>query len=336
METQLDLILEKAASLYGVSSKDLKQISEGFQNKIYCYTKSNGDYIMRITSSEKRSREMLNGEISWVQFLKNSGVSVSVAIPSENNQFIEEVHHYYVTSFEKAPGGPVHVQNSDQWNATFFRRWGRTLGQVHDAGKQFMENESNTSRPKWNYEHPYNHELFMEMPSEVMKKKYDELVRKIEISPMDERHFGLIHNDFHQGNFFVYQDKITLFDFDDCSVFYYAYDIATAFYHAYWQHSSYNSAEDDFTVSFFTHFLNGYAETNILTSGMIDQLPVFLKLRELFLYVLFLKVWDIEHLQDWQDYTIRNLKTSIENNTIYARLDTKLLNQIKQNLKKPL
>ncbi|WP_226537265.1 phosphotransferase enzyme family protein [Fictibacillus halophilus] len=328
--------IKKATELYGGTPDELSAISEGFQNKVYSFTRNHHDYIMRITSKDKRTAEMLNEEISWIQCLKKSGVPVSVTVASINNQFVEVTHDFFVTVFEKASGGPVKVQNRDQWNTHFFQRWGRLLGDVHQAGKRYSAEKTNIGRLQWNADHPYNHDLFKDLPSEWIRQKYVELVERIKEFSIGDQYFGLIHNDFHQGNFFVDEEEITLFDFDDCAYFYFAYDIATAFYHAYWQHTSFNSTEDDFAVEFLTHFLTGYRESNVLTSELIDQLPDFLKLRELFLYVLFLKVWDIGNLQDWQEYTIHNLKTNIENNKIYADLDSDLLTSIKNNIHKPL
>ncbi|WP_077362146.1 phosphotransferase enzyme family protein [Fictibacillus arsenicus] len=330
--------MRKATELYGVTPDDLTAISEGFQNVVYSFTRNHHEYVMRVTSKDKRTAQMLNEEISWIQFLKKSGITVSIAVSSKNNQFVEELHDFYVTVFKKAPGGPVLVQNRDQWNPHFFQRWGKLLGEVHKAGKRYSAEKDITGRgrPHWSSDHPHNHDLFKILPSEFIREKYVKLIERIKGFSMGDQYFGLIHNDFHQGNFFVDKDEIILFDFDDCAYFYFAYDISTAFYHAYWQHTSFNSTEDDFAVEFLTHFLNGYAESNVLTNEIINQLPDFLKLRELFLYVLFLKVWNIDKLQDWQEHTINNLKTNIENNKIYADLDMDLLTKIKNNIQKPL
>ena len=42
--------------------------------------------------------------------------------------------------------------------------------------------------------------------------------------------YGLIHNDFNDGNFTVDYDNgdITVFDFDDCCYFWFMYDLACA------------------------------------------------------------------------------------------------------------
>jgi amicoumacin kinase len=337
MKHQLDaVIIRRAAALYNTTLKDLTVISEGFQNKVF----SGNGFILRITSGNKKTLSMVQSEILLLRFLKGKGISVSAPLRSIHNQFLESLNYncetYFVTAFEKAAGGPIQVQDPFQWNHRFFQRWGSLLGQVHHAGKQYSVEKFNTDRPHWSPEHPYNHDIFTNLPSEFITKKYVELIEQIRHFQRDQQHFGLIHNDFHQGNFFVDKDEITLFDFDDSAYFYFAYDIATAFYHAYWQHTSFNSAEDDFTFEFLTHFLKGYAKENSLTNELIDQLPDFLKLRELFLYVLFLKVWDSSNLQDWQDYTLNNLKTNIETNRLYAGLDDNLLTNIKKSLQKPL
>ncbi|MFD1357053.1 phosphotransferase enzyme family protein [Fictibacillus halophilus] len=332
-------VLQEASVRFGISN-ELKELSEGFQNLVYSYNCQNKEYILRITPAYKKNRNQIEAELHWVKFLKNNGVSVSGAIPSQRNVLVEEVHVnnqiYCITSFEKAVGRPVDVNDERVWNPHLFKEWGRLLGEIHCVGKSFRVSDQKTKRLKWELSHPYNHELFLDIPQNWLDEKYKEIVDKLMTFSKDDDHFGLIHNDFHQGNFFVEEGKITVFDFDDCSYFWFAYDIATAFYHAYWQHNSFNSSEDDFAFEFLTHFLNGYRSENKLTDNMIEQLPAFLKLRELFLYVLFLQVWNHDNLQDWQNYTLNNLKTNIVNGNAFANLHKEQLVKIKQRLSEPL
>lgn len=61
------------------------------------------------------------------------------------------------------------------------------------------------------------------------QQKYDQL-DGLHALPKDADSYGLIHNDFNDGNFTVDydNDNITAFDFDDCCYFWFMYDIACA------------------------------------------------------------------------------------------------------------
>ena len=134
-----------------------------------------------------------------------------------------------------------------------------------------------------------------------------------------ESTFGLIHNDFHQGNLIITKDgTITTIDFDDCAYNWYAQDIAVAFYHAYWQHSSYNGNNKAFPHTFMNHFFKGYQVENFLHEDIVEQIPIFLKLREIFLYQLFDRTWDKNNLEEWQKYTFLDLEEKIKKSIPYA------------------
>ncbi|MDR7071778.1 phosphotransferase enzyme family protein [Fictibacillus barbaricus] len=330
--------LTQAAALYGTIPEKLQPINEGFQNKIYQFSKNNTKWILRITTGKHKSHNLIQGELDYILFLKRCGLSVSEPVLSIKGNLIEKIQcngeSYYCSAFVKAEGGHIRVQDPAQWNASLFKSWGELLGRIHKAGKQYEIElkDSQVKRPRWSEEHPYNHELFLKVKPGAVKDKYESVVSALRTFTMDANHFGLIHNDYHQGNIFVKDGTITVFDFDDCCYFWFAYDIAAAFYHAYWQHTSYNEADLTFDQTFLVPFMKGYAEGNTLTEEIIDQVPLFLKLRELFLYQLFHKVWDINQLEDWQAYTINNLEKNIETNTVYAGLDENRILQIKKAL----
>ena len=53
----------------------------------------------------------------------------------------------------------------------------------------------------------------------------------------------------------------------------------------------------------------------------LGQLPLFYKLREMFLYVVFHKKWDFDNLVDWQESMYATYKNNIENDIpfVYAQ-----------------
>lgn len=76
-----------------------------------------------------------------------------------------------------------------------------------------------------------------------------------------------------------------------------------------------------FSKEFWEHFLRGYQQAHTLSKELIEQIPIFLKIREVFLYTLFLEKWNLKHLQDWQAYTLINLKNNIESGKPYSNVN---------------
>ncbi|WP_028402647.1 hypothetical protein [Ectobacillus panaciterrae] len=84
---------------------------------------------------------------------------------------------------------------------------------------------------------------------------------------------------------------------------------------------SVNPDNDDFPYAFMKSFLEGYRQENELNEEILKQIPLFLKYREVFLFTLFHEVWDFAHLQDWQTYTLQDLRHRIKHRVPYTDVD---------------
>ncbi|WP_088071690.1 phosphotransferase enzyme family protein [Gottfriedia luciferensis] len=284
-----------------------KKLSGGFQNDVFYDQKSNR--IIRKSNTEKTKRTVLQ-EIEWVNFLHKQGLDVAKAdlnVEYENGRII--------TYFEYIDGVPMDVTNPKHWNKSRFEQWGKILGKMHSLSKEYKISE--IYRPIWSYDNPDVFRIREQLQTN-MKEIYNKYIEKLLEFRKSPSTFGLIHNDFHQGNLIVVEDKLFIIDFDNCAYNWFAQDIATAFYHAYWQQTSFNRENEHFIESFMKHFFKGYKQENVIHSDVIEQIPIFLKLRELFLYNLFTVKWDLNQLEDWQKYTLNDLQNKIMNEIPYA------------------
>ncbi|KAA0544883.1 phosphotransferase [Bacillus sp. BGMRC 2118] len=304
--------------LYNINENTLKQVTDGFQNMVYSYESEGTERILRITSKCKRSYEMIEEELRWIQYLSEKGITVANATPSIEGNLIESVQDFYVISFEKAEGGHVQVGDLSEWNTDLFEKWGQLVGKMHQASKSYPYSKN---RPVWSIQNP---DLYRLEPQGTLKTKYEKLLKELESFHVSDDTFGLIHFDLHQGNFFVQNQTITFFDFDDCSYYWFAYDIAVSYYHAYWQSMSWHREWKTFGKDFLYFFLKGYQRHNILSAEMVKQLPVFLKIRDIFLYQLFQEKWNHNQLLDWQREKLAELLNNIENEVTYP-VSTSLL-----------
>lgn len=304
------MITDRILTLYGYTEGELVPINDGFHNTVYSF----GNLIFRVSPSSRRNLEDIMNELAFIKGLWENGVPVSLPVKSLRKQLVEPIgRHHFVVAFEKAAGTSIDVTNLKVWNKELFFQWGNVMGMMHSAGKKIKVN-----RPIWTVHQPDLLNLFPKISSETIAEKYKQLLMQLATFPLTPDLFGLIHNDFHQGNIFVNEGRLTLFDFDDCAYHWFAYDLAASFYHAYWQASSYTPENTQFTREFWEHFLRGYQQAHTLSKELIQQIPIFLKIREIFLYTLFLEKWDLENLLDWQAYTLTNLKNNIKSGKPYS------------------
>jgi amicoumacin kinase len=306
---------------YGATFSDLIPISEGFHNTVF----SSGQTIFRITNGNRRIREDLESELALLYRLREQAVSVSTPNRSVNGNLIEEFcwgnTKKYVVAFEKACGMPPDVTNPKVWNKNLFFQWGKEVGKIHRCTKNIR-----LARPMWTSKHPDLLNLSTQIHSSIILDRYEQLLNTLMNYHCDPELFGLIHNDCHQGNFFVGNGKLTFFDFDDSAYHWFAYDLAVSFYHAYWQSTSFSPEFTNFSSVFWRYFLKGYGEEQTIRIELIEQIPIFLKIREIYLYVLFLEKWDFTCLEGWQRETLAELEKNIESGKPYSHFDFSIIN----------
>lgn len=315
-------VLKEAANRYNIPFSDIKPIG-GFESFVYEFRQNDKDYIMRVSHSSHRSLNMIKGELDWVNFLYDNDVSVARAVKSKNNGYAEKIDakdsYFVVVVFEKAKGR--HVSKND-FSEVLFKQWGQEIGKMHSVTKGYHPYPASIKRPTWDTEYLEFIKYIPESKQKVIEKaqsKYS-YVRGL---PKDNDSYGLIHTDAHQGNFFIDNDKITFFDFDDSSYNWFASDVAIPLFYTLDPKHGKDNAE--FARNFMSSFLEGYYKENNLGDEWIKEIPTFLKMREMTLYSVFHRSFDVNNLAGWSKDFMDNREFRIENDIPYVNIDfTKL------------
>lgn len=288
-----EAIYRQALARYDVEPDQVKRL-DGFESFIYEYVRDGQEYILRIGHSLRRSPGLIAGEVDWINYLADGGVSVARAVTSLTGKLVETVDDgqgevFLVTSFEKAPGAPI---RPEAWHGDFFERYGQLIGRMHALSKEYRPPEPSWRRPAWNDQSMLDLAPWIPDTEPMVKERWSELHAYLETLPADEDAYGLIHQDAHAGNFFVDGDTIILFDFDDCLYGWFAYDIAIVLFYAVIGTKDWPV----FTRSFMTRFLAGYTRENRLPAKWLAEIPHFLKLREIDLYAVIHRSFDVQNL----------------------------------------
>ncbi|GAA0327394.1 phosphotransferase [Bacillus carboniphilus] len=310
-------IIDTIAAHYNFEREKLTRMSEGFQNQVF---KIEGK-ILRVSPRQRRTLSMIEAELTWLQYLRNNGILLGAPTQIEGFNHVEEItlenQCYYAVFFEEVKGNPVDVMNPEQWNSNFYQEWGRVVGRLHalsQSGPQRL------CRPRWTNNNIEILELKPNLDGSFLEK-YQKLLCNLNSYAPTKEAYGLIHNDLHQGNFHVISGKPVLFDFDDCAYNWFAYDVAVSLYHACWQQAAFNGdLLTNFPNQFLSSFLEGYEKENQFTDTLIQQIPIFLKIRDIFLYNLFKKEWDPNYMQEWQSEKLRELEFNILSESCFIQL----------------
>ncbi|QOT12358.1 phosphotransferase [Paenibacillus sp. JNUCC32] len=298
----LDEHATEGAARFGLSLEELSFIG-GFQNFVYSYNREGCKYILRFTPSTLRAQKGLEAELEWIRYLAENGMSVSEPIPSVQGIDVERVSgkiiDFYATSFRHAPGRKIGYPECLN-NPMLYEQCGRMTGHLHDLAKRY---EPLTRRHSWER----NDYLLLArkyLPPEhaPILRILVELKERLTSLPVTPDNFGLIHGDINVGNFMVDETgEITLFDFDECQYSWYTEDIANQLYYLLYVFGEDSKTERKVQYELFIeHFARGYTENGRrLPEGWKDQLLLFLKLREIIVFVGMNRSWDLRQPDNW-------------------------------------
>jgi len=306
-------ILQEAARRFGLETDRLRLISD-MENLVYEAGIGDTPYILRITHSSHRTLDAILGELEWMEYLHTHGVSVPQPIHSVNRMMVEVIDadpsYFLATVFQKNPGKTI--LDANECTPEIYEQWGQILGRMHTLAKHFTPSQPSYKRSEW-YSDDWvcNAEKYIPAQTVVLEKLH-ELIRDLHLLPKERNSYGLIHADFTDVNFFVYNHQITVFDFDDCLYHWFVYDIATILHDSPWlPHGEMN--DEEFARTFWGYFVKGYQRENALEPFWINQLVKFIKLRDINLYVVYHKKWDFDDLPEGRQKFLKKTKQNIEN-----------------------
>lgn len=318
-------VLAIAAQLFGTHKDCLGKFAdyEGCANLVYHYQRDGQDQVLRLSYNPDRTVEMVQAELHFVEYLAEGGVRVSRPVQSNKGNLIEVISTgetpFIAVSFVKGKGMRV-PDNGYRYREgvpieEYFQNWGQVLGQMHRLAKTYQPLNKSIKRPEWHQLESYNGFPYEErLP--LISHKYDQLIAELHALPIDKDSYGLIHNDFNDGNFTVDYDNgdMTVFDFDDSCYFWFIHDLACA-----WESGvgrvmySPLAKRQDFMKHYLEQVLNGYARENTLQEYWLGRLHIFLRLiqmQELVYYAQYLDEPD-EDIQSGLRYKIACIENDI-------------------------
>ncbi|MCW5875711.1 MAG: phosphotransferase [Anaerolineales bacterium] len=311
-----DAILAEAARRYGVAPEAVR-VLDSFESFIFEFSRPDGDFILRIGHSSRRNQTLIEGETEWINYLVAGGVSAAQAIQSQAGKLVEAIPDghggdFLAVAFVKARGGPPR----ERWTPALCETYGETIGRMHALSKHYT---APPKRPHW--DDPVFEFVNSYAPAgeAIARQKYQQVCDHVRTLPKDIESYGLTHQDAHGGNLFVDEaGRITLFDFDDCGYNWYINDIAMVLFYRV-------ANEDDpeaLAREFLGHFLRGYQRACPLDPKWLQEIPHFLKIREIELYAIIHRDFDLDKIDnDWVAGFMRGRKARIENDLPYLDLD---------------
>lgn len=309
-------VLQKGFAQFGLDPGSARPC-EACENFVY---DCDGKIIARFTHSSHRTLEQVLSELDFVSYLSCNGVPCSRPVCGTDGRLgyrIDAGNSYFaVSAFEKAKGVPPSRENTTK---EIISRLGQVIGMTHRLAKSYVPSSGIEKRPHlFEDEYYLNPEkYFLEGDTEMLQafRKNMDRCRLIEASTDN---FGLVHTDFHQGNFFVEGGEITVFDFDDSAYFYFADDLAMPlFYHM----SGVSENRVQIATEFFASLFDGYKKENGLGVDQLGLMGDFFALRETLLFGLIGRFVDLQNMSPDKKVKLMERRSAILSGRPFLDID---------------
>ncbi|HPM01364.1 MAG TPA: phosphotransferase [Candidatus Cloacimonadota bacterium] len=314
-----DNILKEAAERFDIAYDNLKELG-GFESFIYEFSREEKPYILRITHSSRRTPEMIESEMHWIDYLHRHQVNCSLPLLSQQGNLTETVGEgdrtFVVCAFDKVPGD--HLRKED-YNDDFTCQYGKLLGRMHAKTKDYQAGHH--KRIHW-YEDEMikGFEDFVPSDQTIVLQKHHENRECIHSIKAHRDNYGLVHYDAHGGNYFVKDNQLYIFDFDDSQYAFFSADIAIVLFY-FVMHCPKDMSKETFISHFFKQFMKGYLSENQIDAEEMKYISLFLKQREFLLYAVIYHAYPDGQYDNWATHYMNGRREKLENDIPYIDCD---------------
>ncbi|CAN5646080.1 phosphotransferase enzyme family protein [soil metagenome] len=242
-------------------------------NFIFFFKQAGRDHVLRFNHASERTRDTIQAEIDYVNYLAAAGITVAKPIRSLAGHHVESsstAHGlFHVVAFEALPG---ELLEFDTLTPEQFMRWGQALGKLHQAAQSY----THAGRPTW-ADHVTMVAETLSADEHAAHQALAEVDEQLKQCPIKPQNFGLIHYDFELDNLVWQAEQPGLIDFDDSAWYWFAADIAFALRDLFGD----SAAKVDLQHPTFKQFIEGYRSVRPIDQAELDQLPRLMRLHNL-------------------------------------------------------
>jgi Ser/Thr protein kinase RdoA (MazF antagonist) len=304
-----------ALSAYGIDALEIASLRY-YNNATYRIVARDGaQYVLRVTSDHYNEKE-LRSEMQWLSAAQaEPEVRVPAPVAACDGRLVISATTpslagaRWCTLFGWLEG--AHVPEERMTTADF-ACLGAAASKLHRASARFVA-PPDFERPRWDEKRwfdPLVHHTYQRILehlgrcfSQPAVDRFDALAQRCRYR-MRELHsaplgFGLVHADFHAGNYLFHDGSVSFIDFEDLGWGYFHYDIATALFGAL--------ERPDYPM-LVGAFGTAYAGGLPLPESFADDVLLFQVVRAIFLTSLTVARDNPGESAWWQGYVVGKLR----------------------------
>lgn len=272
-------------------------------NFLFVFEKAGKKYFLRFSDANEKAYSQIESEMRILEYLREQPIRVALPVKSLNGNLIEcvdtNIGTYLAVVFEALPGKQLEIEDLEEGD---FHTWGSHLGHLHKIFKE-MPAEYRSRRNSWQEQVDAVSEQLPDYETAALDE-LNTIKNWAEGLAQSNENFGLIHYDFELDNISWGEEEIGMLDFDDCMNNWYVADLAFAL-------RDILKTSEDMENSYVKAFITGYQSETKLDQELVLEIPMFIRMHNLFTFASLLKIVDVPESVDLIE-GLRNLKEKIE------------------------
>jgi Ser/Thr protein kinase RdoA (MazF antagonist) len=288
---------------YGIHDAKISCINFEFNATFSVETDSGTKYALRININSTRTVENMKGEIEWVRHLnRTSGIHTPTPIATLNDNYI-------ISGFHTDSNQTLHAvmyswlegeELGDEPTLEQLHEVGRAIAKLHQESAEFALS-ADAALPTFNdffwgtEDYLFSNKSKLSDTDRALIKEAHDHIMKFTNELYANSPVHIIHADFHGWNLMWNDNRLSIFDFDDCGFGVEAQDLAVVLYYL-------DTPEQDVAI------LNGYRSVKPLPQYSDLAMKALLLQRRLLLLNYLFETKNQEHQEMLPAYLEKSLE----------------------------
>ena len=288
---------------YGIHDAKISCINFEFNATFSVETDSGTKYALRININSTRTVENMKGEIEWVRHLnRTSGIHTPTPIATLNDEYI-------ISGFHTDSNQTLHAvmyswlegeELGDEPTLEQLHEVGRAMAKLHQESAEFALS-ADAALPTFNdffwgtEDYLFSNKSKLSDTDRALIKEAHDHIMKFTNELYVNSPVHIIHADFHGWNLMWNDNRLSIFDFDDCGFGVEAQDLAVVLYYL-------DTPEQDVAI------LNGYRSVKPLPQYSDLAMKALLLQRRLLLLNYLFETKNQEHQEMLPAYLEKSLE----------------------------
>jgi Ser/Thr protein kinase RdoA (MazF antagonist) len=299
----LTIFAHEILKKYGIVGADVECMNFEFNATFSVSTHSGEKYALRLNINSTRVLANIQAETQWVRSLERiPSINVPAPIATLDDKYVVSGHHQdsgetiYGVMYSWLEGEEI----GDEPTIEQLHTVGRTIALMHENGSDF-ELSDGAELPTFN-DFMWGTEDYLFSGKSTLKPEDLQLIEEARELIMKFTHelyanspVHIIHADFHGWNLMWHDERLFVFDFDDCGFGVEAQDIAVALYYL-------DTPEQNVAL------LEGYKSIRPLPSYSENAMKALLLQRRLLLLNYLFETKNAEHKEMLPAYLEKSLE----------------------------